>query len=47
MLTHYQRTLKKNILITGCGPVDSSNVNLFVSCDQKVYICPGTGTRKS
>ena len=46
VLVHYQRAFKKNILITRCGPVESSNTNLFLSCDNKAYVCTGTGTGK-
>ena len=46
VLTHYQRAFKRNILHTRCGPAEKSDANLFISRDDKAYICPGTGTGK-
>ena len=42
VLTHYQRAFKKTILMTRCSESNSSNI--FLSRDDKAYICPGTST---
>ena len=46
VLTHYQRAFKKNILLRQCDESNSEGLkfNLFLSRDDKAYICPGTGT---
>lgn len=45
ILTHHQRAFKKGILL---GQLHSSkeeaNFNMFISRDDKAYICPGTST---
>ena len=45
-LTHYQRAFKKNILLRQCDESNTEGLkfNLFLSRDDKAYICPGTGT---
>ena len=42
ILTHHQRAFKKNILTWRCSR--PSKHNLFISRDDKAYICPGTST---
>ena len=46
ILTHHQRAFKKAILMARCGEDDEEKMkyNLFISRDDKAYICPGTGT---
>ena len=46
ILTHYQRAFKKNILLRQCDESNGEGLkfNLFLSRDNKAYICPGTGT---
>lgn len=46
LLTHYQRAFKKSILLRQCHESngDGCQYNLFLSRDDKAYICPGTGT---
>ena len=45
LLTHHQRAFKKNILIQRTiEPKEDESYNLFVSRDDKAYICPGTST---
>ena len=46
VLTHYQRAFKKNILLGHCDESNGHGLmfNLFLSRDDKAYICPGTGT---
>jgi hypothetical protein len=45
-LTHHQHAFKKAILMERCGEDDEEKMkhNLFISRDDKAYICPGTGT---
>ena len=49
LLTHHQRAFKKNILMKQCHPDNGIGLrsNLFISRDDKAYICPGTGTGSS
>jgi hypothetical protein len=46
VLTHHQRAFKKNILLRQCHESNGEGLtfNLFLSRDDKAYICPGTGT---
>ena len=48
LLTHHQRALKKNIIVKHChfSHDDSIEHNMFLSRDDKAYICPGTSTGK-
>lgn len=46
ILTHYQRAFKKGILVRqiNTSKADGADYNLFISRDDKAYICPGTST---
>ena len=46
ILTHHQRAFKKAMLMERCGEDDEEDMKhkLFISRDDKAYICPGTGT---
>ncbi|CAB4002132.1 RNA-directed DNA polymerase from transposon X-element [Paramuricea clavata] len=46
LLTHYQRAFKKGILMKQCHESNGDGLlyNLFISRDDKAYICPGTST---
>ena len=46
ILTHHQRAFKKGILIRQINESQAvgADYNLFISRDDKVYICPGTST---
>lgn len=46
ILTHHQRAFKKGILLRQVhqSKSEESNFNLFISRDDKAYICPGTST---
>jgi hypothetical protein len=48
ILTHHQRAFKKGILMKRCRNKDGEGLkhNLFISRDDKAYICPGTSTGK-
>ncbi len=49
LLTHYQRVFKKGILMKQCHESNGDGLlyNLFISRDDKAYICPGTSTGES
>ena len=46
ILTHHQRAFKRGILLRQLhqSKAEESNFNLFISRDDKAYICPGTST---
>ena len=46
ILTHHQRAFKRGILLRHLhqSKAEESNFNLFISQDDKAYICPGTST---
>lgn len=46
ILTLHQRAFKKNILFRHCHESNGNGLkfNLFLSREDKAYICPGTGT---
>jgi hypothetical protein len=46
ILTHYQRAFKKGILLRQNYNLqdDTAKFNMFISRDDKAYICPGTST---
>ncbi|CAB3978158.1 RNA-directed DNA polymerase from transposon X-element [Paramuricea clavata] len=46
ILTHHQRAFKKGILISQLhsSKEDEANFNMFISRNDKAYICPGTST---
>ena len=47
LLAHHQGAFRRNILMKRCSePEDERYYNLFISRDDKAYICPGTGTGK-
>ena len=47
ILPHHQRAFKKGILMKRWrDDSEGSKYNIFISKDDKAYICPGTGTGK-
>ena len=43
-MTHYQRAFKKNLKFLSLDVVESTSANLFLSRDEKAFICiAGTG----